>query len=65
MNTVEFTNPVIMPFFIIAAGVVMIVLLTLTLRSIVLREKAMIRRNREDAAVRASYETRWRTPGAA
>jgi hypothetical protein len=47
-----------------AMAVILGVLLALTMRSIVLREKAMIRQRREDPQARASYESRWRNVAA-
>lgn len=66
MNAIELNSAVLTaPYFLIAAGIVMVVLMALTVRSVIMREKAMIRRNREDADLRAAYETRWRNTGAA
>ena len=65
MNAISIHDPSLLPLFIIASSLVLITLLALTMRSIIMREKAMIRRNRHDADARASYESRWRTPGAA
>lgn len=49
--------------FVIAA-LVLVGLMALTMRSVVLRDRAVIRR-REDAALQASYEQRWRNRNAA
>lgn len=65
MNAFNIHDPSLAPLFIIASSVVLITLLALTMRSIIMREKAMIRHNRKDVDARASYESRWRTPGAA
>ena len=65
MSAIDIHDPSLLPLFIIGSSVVLIMLLALTMRSIIMREKAMIRRNRQDEAVRASYESNWRTPGAA
>lgn len=45
---------------LVIIGLIAIVLLALTMRSIVLRDRAMIRR-REEAEHRAAYEQRWKT----
>lgn len=50
------------PLFIIGPVLLMVVLLGLTMRSIVLRERAMIRQRRHEEQERAAYENRWREP---
>ena len=46
-------------FFVISAAVI-VVLLALTLRSVWMRERAMVRQRRLDAQARAAYEEKWR-----
>ena len=46
-------------FFAISAAVI-VVLLALTLRSVWMRERAMIRQRRLDAQAQAAYEKKWR-----
>ena len=46
-------------FFAISAAVI-VVLLALTLRSVWMRERAMIRQRRRDAQAQAAYEEKWR-----
>jgi hypothetical protein len=53
------------PIFIILAGIAVIALLALTMRSIIRRDKAMIRDNMSEEHRIANYKDRWRdTPGA-
>ena len=46
-------------FFVISAAVI-IVLLALTLRSVWMRERAMVRQRRFDAEAQAAYDSKWR-----
>ena len=48
------------PLFIIFAGTVLIALIALTMRSVVRREKAMIRSQMDEPHEVAAYEERWR-----
>lgn len=48
---------------LVIIGLVLLILLGLTLRSVVMRDRAMIRR-REDEAHKSEYEKRWRKPEA-
>jgi len=48
------------PLFIIFAGTVLIALIALTMRSVVRREKAMIRSKMDEPHEVAAYEERWR-----
>ena len=51
--------------YIIIAAVALIVLIWLTMRSIIRRERAMIRENMDEPHEIAAYEERWRKrPGA-
>lgn len=49
------------PLFIIGAGMIMLVLLGLTMRSIIRRERAMIDAAADDPRRIAAYEQRWRS----
>lgn len=49
------------PLFILAAGTLFIVLMGLTMRSIVRREKAMIRAAMDEPHEIAAYNQRWRS----
>jgi hypothetical protein len=51
----------ITPLFIIFTGAVLIVLISLTMRAVIRREKAMIRAELETPNQVAAYEARWRT----
>ena len=46
-------------FFVISAAVI-VVLLALTLRSVWMRERAMVRQRRLDAQAQAAYAEKWR-----
>jgi hypothetical protein len=49
------------PLFIISAGTVLILLIALTMRSIIRREKAMINAAMDEPHEIAAYEQRWRS----
>jgi hypothetical protein len=49
------------PLFIIFAGTVLIALIALTMRSVVRREKAMIKSAMDEPHEVAAYEKRWRS----
>lgn len=49
------------PVFIIAAGTLFIVLLALTMRAIIRREKAMINTSMDEPHEVAAYHQRWRS----
>ena len=49
------------PLFIIAAGTVFIVLMALTMRAIIRREKAMINTSMDEPHEVAAYERTWRS----
>lgn len=49
------------PLFIIAAGTLFIVLMALTMRAVVRREKAMIKASKDAAHEVAAYNERWRS----
>lgn len=55
MNSIAMT-----PLFIIFSATVMIILITLTLRSIIRREKAMINAAMDEPHEIAAYLERWR-----
>lgn len=48
------------PLFIIFAGTVLIALIALTMRSVIRREKAMIKASKDEAHEIEAYEQRWR-----
>lgn len=49
---------------LVVVALIALVLMALTMRSVVLRDRAMIRK-REDARLQSAYEERWRKPDAA
>ena len=49
------------PLFIIASGTILIMLIALTMRSIIRREKAMINAAMDEPHEVAAYEQRWRS----
>lgn len=49
------------PLFIIAAGTIFIMLMALTMRAIIRREKAMINTNMDEPHEVAAYQQRWRS----
>jgi len=59
MNSL-FHNSEMAPFFIIGGGVVMIILLALTMRSIVRRDRAMVNTSMDEPHEVAAYQDRWR-----
>ncbi len=56
-------NFAITPLFIIFAGTVMIMLIALTMRAVIRREKAMIKSAMDEPHEVAAYTARWRTTG--
>ncbi|MGB3012282.1 MAG: hypothetical protein WBB54_13110 [Mycobacterium sp.] len=55
-----FHNPEMAPYFFIGGGVVLIILLALTMRSIVRRDKAMVDTSMDEPHEIAAYQDRWR-----
>ena len=51
------------PLFIIFAGTVMIALISLTMRAVIRRDKAMINTSMDEPHEVAAYVARWRTTG--
>ena len=51
------------PIFIIFAATVFIVLISLTMRAVIRREKAMINTSMDEPHEVAAYAARWRTSG--
>lgn len=49
------------PLFIIAAGTIFIMLMALTMRAIIRREKAMINTHMDEPHEVAAYQQRWRS----
>ena len=60
-----FEGPLLAPLFMIVPALVMVMLLALTMRSIIMRERAVIRDRRNDPQARAAYEAQWRDRPAA
>jgi len=48
------------PMFLVLAGIVFVLLLALTMRSIIRRDKAMIAATADPAKQAAAYENQWR-----
>ncbi len=49
------------PLFILAAGTLFIILMALTMRAIIRREKAMIKLAKDEPREVAAYNQRWRS----
>lgn len=60
MNNTEFYQLMATPFFLIAPSIVLIVLMALTMRAVINRERAMIPERRRDQDARVAYMNRWR-----
>lgn len=56
-------NFAITPLFIIFAATVIIALISLTMRAVIRREKAMINSSMDEPQEIAAYVARWRTTG--
>ncbi len=65
MISIGLEDPRFAPLFMIVPAVTMVLLLALTMRAVIVRERAMVRQNREDSGARAAYEQRWRNHSAA
>lgn len=65
MLNIGLEDPRFAPLFMIVPAVIMVLLLALTMRSVVMRERAMVRQNRQDPDAQAAYERRWRDRSAA
>lgn len=65
MISIGLEDPRFAPLFMIVPAVIMVLLLALTMRSVILRERAMVRQNREDPDALRAYERRWRNHSAA
>ena len=64
MINIGLEDPRFAPLFMIVPAVIMVLLLALTMRSVILRERAMVRQNREDPEAQRAYEQRWRNHSA-
>lgn len=51
------------PLFILFVGTVTIILIALTMRAVIRREKAMIRSSMDEPSEVAAYMARWRSTG--
>lgn len=60
MNNTEFNQLMATPFFLIAPSIVLVVLMALTMRAVINRERAMIPERRRDQDARVAYVNRWR-----
>lgn len=64
MTTTDFNQLMATPLSMTVTGIVMVVLMALTMRSIVKRQRAMVRESRHDYLTRTAYTSRWRNPAA-
>lgn len=64
MNT-DFNQLMAMPLSMAVTAFVMVVLLALTMRAVIMRERAMIRESRHDSFTQSVYTNRWRNRTAA
>lgn len=60
MNHSDFNELVTTPMFMAVTAFVVVVLIALTMRSVVKRQQAMIRRKPFDALAQNTYTSRWR-----
>ena len=60
MNNTDLNQMMATPFFLIASTLVMVVLIALTMRAVIHRERAMIPERRRDSDARVVYMSRWR-----
>lgn len=65
MLNIGLEDPRFAPLFVIVPSLIMVVLLALTMRAVIMRERAMVRQNRQDADIQTAYEQQWRNRGAA
>ena len=61
MNTTDLNQLMATPLFMVVTAVVMVVLIALTMRAVIMRERAMIGESRHDSFARGVYTTRWRS----
>ncbi|ULE32733.1 hypothetical protein [Mycobacterium sp. IDR2000157661] len=60
MYTTDFNELMATPFLMAVTALVMVVLMALTMRSVIKRQRAMIREPRHDYFARLAYTSRWR-----
>ncbi|HOB48429.1 MAG TPA: hypothetical protein PKK01_03835 [Mycobacterium sp.] len=65
MINIGLEDPRFAPLFMIVPAIIMVLLIALTMRSVILRERAMVRQHREDPDARRAYEQTWRNHSAA
>lgn len=65
MLNIGLEDPRFAPLFVIVPAIIMVLLLALTMRAVIMRERAMVRQNRQDPDARAAYERQWRNHSAA
>jgi hypothetical protein len=65
MNTTDLNQLMATPLSMVVTAVVMVVLMALTMRAVIMRERAMIRASRHDSFARSVYTSRWRNQTAA
>jgi len=65
MFSTGFSDPLFTPLFMIVPALILVMLMALTMRAVIMRERAMIRHRRQDQTARAAYESRWRNQSAA
>lgn len=65
MLNIGLEDPRFAPLFMIVPAIIMVVLLALTMRAVIMRERAMVRQNRQDPESLQAYERQWRDHSAA
>lgn len=65
MFSIGFSDPLFTPLFMIVPALILVVLMALTMRAVIMRERAMIRHRRQDVDAQAAYERQWRNRSAA
>lgn len=60
MNTTDFNQFTTGPVTMIVSAIVMVLLIALTMRAVINRERAMVRDRRRDSVAQLSYMDRWR-----
>ncbi|HPY26011.1 MAG: hypothetical protein QG655_2957 [Actinomycetota bacterium] len=65
MINIGLEHPLFAPLFMIVPAVIMVLLLALTMRAVIMRERAMVRRHRDNPEALQTYERQWRYHSAA
>lgn len=65
MFSIGFSDPLFTPLFMVVPAFILVLLMALTMRAVVMRERAMIRHRRQDVDARDAYERQWRKQSAA